>query len=224
MNVALIVFGGKGTRIRSSIPKQFIRINGHEIVAYTINTFQKHPLIHEIVLVTSSDYLTYTQNLVHTYHFDKVTNIIVGGDTRQESVRKGLCSMNIATDDNVLIHDGDRPLVSDVIITKCIRELEKCDALTVAIKSEDALKEVQNLGRKYHLDGVDYDIQTPQCFKFGLIRDAHIALKDDTFADDASLIIQLDKEVKIIEGDKMNFKVTTNMDLEYLKTIIPEFE
>ena len=224
MNVALIVFAGKGTRITSSIPKQFIRVNEHEIVSYTINTFEKHPLIDEIVLVTSQDYLVYTQNMVNAHRFSKVTNIVVGGETRQESVRLGLQSMSLDSYDNVLIHDGDRPLLSDEIITKCLRELEKCDALTVAIKSSSALKQVKNLGRKYIKDGVEFDIQTPQCFKFGLILDAHTRLKDMSFNDDASLILELGKEVELVEGSPLNFKVTTDTDLDYLRKVMPEYE
>ena len=224
MNLALIVFAGKGTRITSSIPKQFIRIKGHEIVSYTINTFQKHPLIDEIVLVTSSDYFVYTQNMVNEHRFTKVTKVLVGGETRQESVRLGLESLSINDYDNVLIHDGDRPLVGDEIITSCLRGLNKHDALTVAIKSEDALKEVHNLGRKYIEDGIEYDIQTPQCFKYGLILEAHIRLKDMSFNDDASMVLEIGKEVTLIEGSPMNFKVTTNMDLEYLKKVIPNYE
>ncbi|MCR4911269.1 MAG: 2-C-methyl-D-erythritol 4-phosphate cytidylyltransferase [Bacilli bacterium] len=217
MNIALIVFAGKGTRIHSQIPKQFIRIDKKEIVAYTIETFQHHPLIDEIILVTSADYLPYTQNLTYLNHFDKVINIVEGGETRQESVRKGLLSIKANDKDNVLIHDGDRPLVSHEIITRCLRELAEHDACTVAIKSDEALTEVKNLGRKYHLDGVDYDIQTPQCFKFGLIRDAHIRLCEQKFVDDASLIIEMGKDVSLVEGDKYNFKVTTDQDLEFLR-------
>lgn len=224
MNVALIVFAGKGTRISSSIPKQFIRIKGHEIVSYTINTFNKHPLIHEIVLVTSKDYFVYTQSMVNAHRFSKVTKIIVGGETRQESVRKGLEAMSINEYDNVLIHDGDRPLVSDEIITNCLRSLNRTNALTTAIKSSDALSEVHNLGRKYIFQGIEYDIQTPQCFKYGLILDAHLRLKDQKFNDDASMILEIGKNVDLVKGDPLNFKVTTNMDLEYLKRVIPDYE
>ena len=224
MNIALIVFGGKGTRINSLIPKQYIRINGHEVVSYTINVFSKHPLIDEIVLVTGEEYLTYTQNLVNSHHFTKVVNVVVGGETRQESVRKGLNEMHAKQGDNILIHDGDRPLISDKIITECLRKLEVCDALTVAIRSDESLKEVSNLGRKYHYEGVDYDIQTPQCFKYNLILDAHNRLKDMSFNDDASLILELGKEVELVQGDKYNFKVTTDRDLEFLKNLIQKDE
>ena len=224
MNIAVIVFAGKGTRIHSRIPKQFIQVKGHEIVAYAISTFNRHPLIDEIVLVTSKEYVAYTQNLVNQYHFNKVINVVEGGENRQDSVRNGLLATKGNSNDYVLIHDGDRPLVSDVIITRCIRELDSVDACTVAIKSKEALSEVKNLGRKFHQNGVDYDIQTPQCFKLGLISDAHNRFKGESYPDDASLILEMGKEVKLIKGDKLNFKVTTDQDLDYLKEIIPDYQ
>lgn len=220
MNVALIVFGGRGSRITSQVPKQFIKINGLELVGYTIRAFENHPLINSIVLVAPKDYLTYTKNLVITSRFYKVTDVIEGGDTRQESVRKGLNAMHCHDADYILIHDGDRPLVSDEIITKCLRELENADAVFPAIRCEEALPGVSNSGRKYHVGSLSYDIQTPQCFQFKIIKDAHNQLKDDEFTDDVSLIEKLGFEVRMVPGDKMNFKITTDEDLEYFKTLI----
>ena len=224
MNIALIVFAGKGTRINSSVPKQFIRINNKEIVAYTIDVFMKHPLIDEIVLVTSQKYLIYTQNMVNTNRFNKVVNVVVGGETRQESVKKGLNSIHARNDDNVLIHDGDRPLINDKLITNCLRKLETCDAVTVAIKSDEALEGVNNLGRKYVINDIEYDIQTPQCFKFGLIKELHNRLENESFSDDASLVTRDGGSVEIINGDKYNFKVTTDRDLEFLKAEIKKMK
>lgn len=223
MNIALIVFGGKGTRMNTLVPKQFVKIEGHELVAYTINVFEMHPLIHEIVLVTSDEYYAYTQNLVFRHHFKKVTHVVKGGETRQESVRNGLNETNYRPDDYILIHDGDRPMVNDKIITDCLRGLLETDAVTVAIKSKDALKEVSNLGRKYYYYGDEYDIQTPQAFKYSLIKEVHNRLKDMEFSDDASLVLEIGKDVKIIEGVPNNFKVTKDQDLDYLKKIIGEY-
>ena len=220
MNIALIVFGGKGERISSQVPKQFIKINGKDLVGYTIETFERHPLIDSIVLVAPKDYLTYTQNMVLTSRFYKVVNVIAGGENRQESVRNGLNAIKCKDNDNILIHDGDRPLVGDRLITLCLRELENCDALIPVIKNDDALKEVSNSGRRYTKDNIVYDIQTPQCFKYKLIKDAHNKLKNDSFSDDASLIEAIGGEVKLVPGHEYNFKVTTDQDLEYLKTII----
>ena len=220
MNIALIVFGGKGERISSQVPKQFIKINGKDLVGYTIETFERHPLVDSILLVAPKNYLTYTKNLVLTSRFYKVTNVIEGGVNRQESVRNGLNALKCHDNDNILIHDGDRPLVSDALITSCLRELRVHNALIPVIKSEDALKEVSNSGRKYTKDNIMYDIQTPQGFKFKLIKDAHNKLKNEEFSDDASLIEALGGEVFLLPGEKTNFKVTKDEDLEYLKSLL----
>ena len=148
MNIAIIVFAGKGTRINSKTPKQFIKVNGKDVVSYTIDVFEKHPLIDGIILVTSEEYLAYTKNMVFSHRYSKIYNVVAGGKTRQESVRNGLNSMNYGEGDYALIHDGDRPFIKDTIITNAIMALRKYDAVTVAIKSDEGLNGVKNLGRK----------------------------------------------------------------------------
>ena len=223
MNIALIVFAGSGSRMSSIIPKQFIKINGHELVAYTINVFNRHPLIDEIVLVTSKEYLAFTQQIVYSHDFRKVMAVVEGGETRQASVRNGLNNTNFSKDDIVLIHDGDRPLIDDKIITNCLREMENSIACVAAIKSEDGLKEVHNLGRKVEVDGISYDIQTPQCFRYGYIKELHNRFKDEVVNDDASLAELDNNKVSFVEGSPKNFKITKDSDLNYLKTIIGEY-
>ena len=220
MNIALIVFAGKGTRIHSKTPKQFIKVKNKNIVAYTIDVFDKHPLIDGIILVTSEEYITYTENLVLVNRFNKIIKIVPGGATRQESVKNGLNSCEYSDNDNVLIHDGDRPLIKDKIITTAIKELSKHDSVVVAIKSDQGMDNVNNLGRKTVINGVSYDIQTPQCFKYNLIKNAHNKLENESFSDDASLIEKEGGEIFIVEGDPINFKITTDKDLEFFKEII----
>lgn len=219
MNVALIVFAGAGSRINSQIPKQFIKINNRELVSYTIATFNAHKLIDEIVLVTHKDYVDYVRKMASEFNFLKVKNIVIGGSTRQESVRNGLNSCNYKNSDNILIHDGDRPLVSEEIITDNIFALSAHDVVCTAIKHEDALDIVSNLGRTKLIDGEDYDIQTPQSFKFDIIKTAHNLKKDLVVSDDISLV-EKEYRVYFVEGSKNNFKVTTDKDLEVLKAII----
>ena len=220
MNIALIVFAGKGTRINSKVTKQFIKVKNKNIVAYTIDAFEKHPLINKIVLVTSEEYVSYTQNMVLENRFTKVVKIVEGGETRQESVKNGLNETSYTPSDNILIHDGDRPLVSDEIITSSIKELYKHQAVVAMIKSEEALQGVNNLGRKLVINQVSYDIQTPQSFKYTLIKDAHNKYSNETVSDDASLIEKEGLEVFYIPGNPLNFKITTDQDLKYFKNLL----
>ena len=218
MNVALIVFAGSGSRIHSDIPKQFIKIKDIDLVVYAIKKFNDNPHIDEVNLVTSKEYIPYVECFKEKYNLDKINKVIVGGETRQESVRLGLEALELDEKDNVLIHDGDRPLVSHAIINQAIDYLDEFEVSCPFISIEDRIPEISNSGRKYKLNGVEVDIQTPQCFRFGLIKDKHILKQDIQVNDDISLVDPA--LVKFYPGDRLNFKVTTDEDLKYLKNYL----
>ncbi len=214
MNVALIVFAGSGSRIHSDIPKQFIKINDIDLVIYAIKKYNDNPHIDEVNLVTSKEFIPYVECFKEKYSLDKINKVIEGGETRQESVRLGLEALELDEKDNVLIHDGDRPLVSHAIINQAIDYLNEFEATCPFIYVKDRIPEISNSGRKFVLNGEEVDIQTPQSFRFGLIKDKHILKQDIQVNDDISL---LDPSlVKFYPGDRLNFKVTTDIDLEYL--------
>lgn len=215
MNVALIVFAGSGSRIHSNIPKQFIKINDIDLVVYAIKKFNDNPHIDEVNLVTSKEYIPYVECFKEKYSLEKINKVIIGGETRQESVRLGLEALKLDEKDNILIHDGDRPLVSHAIINQAIEYLDEFEVCCPFISIEDRIPEISNSGRKYNLNGVEVDIQTPQCFRFGLIKDKHIQKQDIEVNDDISLVDP--SLVKFYPGDRLNFKVTTDEDLKYLK-------
>lgn len=220
MNVALIVFAGTGSRIHSDIPKQFIKINGLEMVIYSIKKFNENPLIDEIDLVTSKEYIPYVECFKEKYHLEKINKVIEGGDSRQASVRLGLETINLQENDKILIHDGDRPLVSDALINQAISYLDEYEAACPFIYLKEQIPQISNLGRKYILNREEVHIQTPQSFRFGLIKNKHIINKDVAVSDDISLVDE--SMVKYYHGDKFNFKVTTDEDLKYLKECIEQ--
>ena len=216
MNVAIIVFGGSGTRIHSNIPKQFIKIKDKELICYTIDKFETSPDIDEIILVTHGDYLEYVRKLVDRYHYSKVKNIVIGGNSRQASVKNGLLSKEYEDDDIVLIHDGDRPLVSHRIIQDNIDSLIiNRGIVTTVLDEKKALKEVSNSGRR--IDNLL--IQTPQTFKYKDITLAHKRKEGLELPDDISLL-EDELQVHYVEGSPNNFKVTTDIDLQFLKTLL----
>ena len=219
MNIALIVFAGSGTRMHTDIPKQFVKVRGQELVVYTIKKFEANPKINEIVLVTSKDYLNFVQELINKYKISKVVKIVEGGATRQESVKLGLLATNYSENDNILIHDGDRPLVSDSIINNCIFYLREYKAACPVIDIKDRLPEVSNSGRARTIYGVDVDIQTPQAIKYGLIKSKHIELENKSFSDDIGLVEEC-TEVKFFTGEPTNFKITQDKDLAYFEKIL----
>ena len=219
MNSAIIVFAGSGTRIHSEIPKQFIKVNDIELVVYTIRKFEENPHIDKIILVTSKDFVQLVESLVVKYEFKKIDKIVVGGKTRQESVRLGLEAAEFNDEDNVLIHDGDRPLVSNTIINNCISLLDEFNAVCPILDKSEGYPEISNRGREIVLDGKTVSVQTPQGFKFGLISDAHQNGKNRVFSDDIGLI-EGQIEVKYFPGEKDNFKVTEDCDLEFINKLI----
>lgn len=214
MNVALIVAGGRGTRINSNVPKQFIKVNDKEMLCYTIECFQSCENIDAILIVTLKDYLAKTKELVKGYN--KVINVVIGGNTRQDSVRNGLNSLNIKPDDTVLIHDGDRPFVTQHEIKSLLDVMKESDNAVLAIKEEDNdADDTSKSGRVAFYDGIKYCIQTPQCFKYGIIKELHNRLNNSQVTDDASLFDLFNRKVNIVKGEKTNIKVTTDADLKY---------
>lgn len=218
MNIALIVFAGTGSRIHSDVPKQFVKIKDVDMVVYSIKKYNENPHIDEIVLVTSKEYIPYAECFKDKYELEKIVKVVAGGETRQESVRLGLEALDYDDNDNILIHDGDRPLITHALINQAIEYLEDFDVSCPYLNIEERLKEVSNSGRKTILEGREVDIQTPQAFKFGSIQKTHTDKKHLEVNDDISLIDP--SSVKFYEGDKYNFKVTTDEDLEFFKSYI----
>jgi len=218
MNIALIISAGKGTRINSNIPKQFIQVKDKEMLCYTIDAFQTHPFIDEIIIVTLKDYIDKVKGLCFDHRYTKVTGIVAGGETRQESVRNGLNFIKGHDDDTILIHDGDRPFIETRDITRLIEYMKTNDSAVLVVKENDSLiPGVSNAGRKAVYDDVPYIIQTPQCFKLKNIRTLHNRLSNLSFSDDASLLDHDGQKVNLVIGDKQNIKITTDDDLKYFK-------
>lgn len=212
MNIAVIVAGGVGSRISSDIPKQFIQIKNKEMLVYTLEAFNNHEEIDSIVIATLSNYIPLVNDLVKRYKLIKVSKVISGGLSRQESVRNALNELKDNDEDIVLIHDGDRPLINKELISKCIEETKKNNNAIPYIEMEE-FKSISNSGRKINLKGRTVNVQTPQCFFLNKIKNAHNRLTENTFPDDASILENENEVLNYLEGDINNFKITTDIDL-----------
>lgn len=219
MNIALIVFAGSGTRMHTSVPKQFVKVDDQELVVYTIKKFEENPNIDEIVLVTSKEYVAYVCEFAQKYSLNKIAKVVEGGASRQESVRLGLLATDYHDRDNILIHDGDRPLVSNTVINECLEYLDEYDAACPILDIKDRIPEVSNSGRARVVNNVEVDIQTPQAIKYGLIKSRHIELANQSFVDDIGLVEDV-TEVKFFPGEPTNFKITQDKDLAYFEKCI----
>lgn len=218
-NIALILASGTGSRSGLDIPKQFYEIAGKTLLEYSISVFKNHPLIDEIVVVSHPDYIEQTKSLVGEHL------VVVGGESRQESSYNGVFVLSCLDDDNVLIHDAVRAFITPEIISNCIEGLNKHQAVCVATDTADTVLEVDNNGKiiavperkKLRL------AQTPQCFKFGLIKKAHKLAKEQniTVTDDCGLILANNlAEIYVVEGSSRNKKITYPEDLKFAQWLV----
>lgn len=215
---AIVLAAGEGKRMGSGIPKQYMLIKSRPLVYYTLKAFEESP-VDEVILVTGEDEIDYCQQyIVDRYHFEKVTKIVAGGWERYASVYNGLQAVSDA--DYVLIHDGARPMIDEQLIRKCIRSVMKYRACVVAMPCKDTIKVVDEDHYAIHTPERKtlWQVQTPQCFEYQLVRDAYEALmesKNDKATDDAMVVeTYANVPVKLIEGGYDNIKMTTPEDVK----------
>ncbi|MBU0982596.1 MAG: 2-C-methyl-D-erythritol 4-phosphate cytidylyltransferase [candidate division Zixibacteria bacterium] len=222
-NRALIVAAGSSERFGGDVPKQYREVAGRPLLAWTISRFEAARLIDEIVLVVAEDYLLFvSERVVDPFGFRKVTKIVPGGDTRQESVRLGLERMPISTA-LVAIHDGARPLVTPADIDRVI-EVAATDRAALLVQSvTDTVKRVE---QGFVLATLDRKVlcqaQTPQVFQYDLIRKAHEDAREsgESATDDTALIERRGFKVRAVESSSINLKVTTPEDLLIARAFI----
>lgn len=212
---AVIVAAGKGTRMGADKNKVFLELMGKTVLEHTIDVFEKSPIIDEIIVVTND--IKECETLLSGY--TKVSHIVLGGATRQESVNNGLV---VAKGDYVAIHDGARALICEKEINSAISEAKKYGAAAVGVKSKDTLKKLDKNG--FIQETVDrefiYNIQTPQVFKLKEIKKMHSLAKGDSFTDDCALAESFGTRIKMVEGSYDNIKITTPDDLEIAEKIL----
>ncbi len=214
-NYSIILASGTGSRYGSTLPKQFIRIEGKTILEHTIEVFEQTKEIDEIIVVITPEYRYLAEDILKKSNFKKITKLLNGGETRKDSSFIGISSIH-DEEANVIIHDCARPFVTQKIITDCIEALNKYDAIDVAIPSSDTIMEVENniivnIPDRKNLKRA----QTPQCFKLSLIKKAHELSKGDSnFTDDCGLILKYNlSRVAIVEGSIDNIKITYPNDI-----------
>ena len=212
---ALIVAAGASKRFGGAVPKQFRLLCGKPLLSWTISRFEAASSIDQIVVVVAEEMLLYTnQKIVEPYGFAKVSKIVIGGATRQESVLRGLESLPTSTR-LVAIHDGARPLVSAGDIDRVVNLAGRERAAVLAKPATDTVKRVRD---GYVIATVDrdslYQAQTPQVFQYDLILAAHRqTIVGAKVTDDALLIENRGFKVCVVEASSTNIKVTTPDDL-----------
>ncbi len=206
----IITAGGTSSRYGNT-NKLLEKINGKEVIKYTVEAFEKSNVDEIIICANESIIDTLSTMFNH--------KIIQGGETRQASVYNGLQTIDC---DYVLIHDGARPIINPELINEVIEKVKEQKAITVMTKTTDTIKEVDENGKIIRtIDRTKlYNTQTPQAFEYHLIKSAHEKLKGQNFTDDASMLEFLGKNVYIVVGDYKNIKITTKNDLDVAKTYL----
>lgn len=216
--IAIVLASGTGARFRSETPKQFLKLAGKMVLEHTLDTFERHPRIDEVIVVCSTDNRLLVEELVNSAGYRKITRIVTGGATRQTSSASGIAAV-VGDQHKVLVHDAVRPLLDRTTIDRCLDALDECDAVDTGIPSGDTI---------IRLDGDENiaDIperatlrlgQTPQGFRSGLLREAHRRAADDStlkVTDDCGLILRYGLgKVKVVAGDINNIKITYPSDI-----------
>lgn len=220
---AVIVAAGSASRM-GGIDKVMASLGGTPMVARTAAAFQNCDAIAEIVIVTRPDLIRPISALCA--EMDKVRAVVAGGSSRQESVWLGL---NALSEDIQLaaIHDGARPLVSNLVIDRTVRAANSYGAAAPAVPVKDTIKVVKGgLVEKTPERATLQAVQTPQVFDFDLLRGALKQAEEEKAAvtDDCSAVERLGMKVKIVEGDERNLKVTTPMDLKIAEMLLEELQ
>ncbi len=229
-NIAIVLAAGRGSRMNSSIPKQFMMIENRPVLYYSIYAFQTSPVIDEIVLVTSQDEMEYCKKeIVEKYSLDKVSKLVCGGSERYESVYNGLSS--VSDDGYVFIHDGARPCITADMIERLFISVKEYNAVVAAVPSKDTVKIADSNG---FVDSTPdrntvWCIQTPQVFSLSEIKKAYNKMYQDgnytKITDDAMVMERYgDIPVKLEMGSYSNIKITTPEDIIIVKNTFKKNE
>jgi len=215
----IIVAGGKGLRMGSDLPKQFIPINGKPILMHTLDVFYRWDKEADLLAVIPEEQAPYWQLLCKELHFTVPHRVVTGGETRFHSVYNGLSQ--VASDGLIAVHDGVRPFVAPDVITACFEMAERFGAAIPVVPMIDTVREIFEFNaREYGNRAIDRTrlriVQTPQVFRADILRKAYVQPYNELFTDDASAVEASGHPICLIEGNLENIKITTPNDLKRL--------
>jgi len=216
---ALVVAGGRGSRMGAEIPKQFLLLKGLPVLMHTLKAFRSIDDIH-LILVLPEDQIMYWNQLCTKYDFSLPHQIVAGGETRFQSVKNGLQSIS-DSEALVAIHDGVRPLVSIDIIKESYKLAQQMGNALTIIPLKDSIRMQTDKG-SVSVNRSDYFlVQTPQTFRLSEIKTAYENAPElNTFTDDASVIEAIGAEIHLVQGDYKNIKITTPEDLLFAEALL----
>lgn len=216
-HTVLIVAGGKGLRMESDLPKQFLPIGGKPVLMYTIEAFHRFDRTIKIILVLPKEQQTYWQELCAKHSFVIEHTVVDGGETRFHSVKNGLVCVDSGL---VGVHDGVRPFVSPEVIKRCYELAAIKKAVVPVIDMVETVRHITATGSET-VNRNDYKlVQTPQVFDAELLKQAYAQEYTPFFTDDASVVEAMGVSVCLAEGNRENIKITTPFDLKISSVLV----
>ena len=231
MNIAIIIAGGSGQRMGMDIPKQFINVYDKPVLVYTLESFQKHPLVDAIELVCIDGWHDVVWAYTKQYNIDKLKWIISGGSTGQESIRNGVYNLEdkCDKDDIIIIHDGIRPLVEAEVLTDVIRKCKQYGNAVTSMPYNEQIfvvsEDDETTTTKYIPRETLRRVSTPQAYKFGVLDEKYheafekeIGIYGSSYTN--TMMVELGERLHFATGSDKNIKLTTKDDLELFKAYI----
>jgi 2-C-methyl-D-erythritol 4-phosphate cytidylyltransferase len=214
---AIIVAGGAGVRMGTTVPKQFLEIHGRPVLWYTLRTFLSAYADLEIVLVVPEEHQETAGELIKGFAGVERIRLASGGDTRFHSVRNGLEKIKVregtGEESVIFVHDGVRCLVSKELIQRCYEQAVQLGSAIPVIDCPDSVRLVEDVGSKPIDRRRIKLVQTPQTFRSDILLPAYMQDHQESFTDEATVIEEAGHPVYLIEGEKTNIKITTPEDL-----------
>ena len=218
--IALIVAGGKGSRMNNDIPKQFLLLKNKPVLYYTLKAFTDAYENIEIILVLPEEHISKGQEIIDGYFDHSRIRITAGGRTRFHSVQNGLALIN--EESIIFVHDGVRCLITSDLIKKCYETAVENGNAVPAVECGDSVRLLTATGNKIIDRNKVRLIQTPQTFHSKILLPAYRIDYKDKFTDEASVVEAYGLTINLIEGEKNNIKITTPADLHLAGILLSE--
>lgn len=216
--MAVVAAAGQGTRMGADKNKLLLEVLGRPVLAWTLEAFESCPLVDEILVVANEQDIFSYRDIVTAENFGKVSTILCGGETRADSVYKGICAAEDA--DIVVIHDGARPLVTPAIIESTVEASRETGAAIAAVRALDTIKRVEDSVITETPDREAlWQAQTPQVFRRERILEA-MEKCTGKITDDASALEQMGGRVRVLDAGCENIKITTPFDLLVAEAVL----
>lgn len=216
---AILVAGGRGTRMGGQVAKQYLPIAGKPVLMRTLSVFYKVDPSTDLILVLPESDLLSWKELCSEYKFTIPHRLVVGGDSRFQSVRNGLNALNPETK-LVAIHDGVRPFVAEEVISESFEVAERTGSAIAVIALKDSIRKLQDDGKSFYEERQYFRlVQTPQTFQVEKIKKAFAVTELPKFTDDATVYENQGWQVTLISGNAENIKITTPEDMDYAEFI-----